>query len=272
MKTTCLLLTLLFVIGLTACSKSDDPLPEKVFQDVNKTAEDYIGELNPNLYYNFFRFQNDSDHTLYWGINTKFSTIMGLYYCRPGQQATDLITMEYYPGLHDYDILIDNLMAVGWIEFYFDLPAPDDLPDWRVPNEFQDTCAMFLQLWSRTVRKRLPKILHNGNLRSSPIIASAGRTVSRMRIMTKRCDRPKNAGPKKTTGSNRREDVLRRSAGPERLAPGILIFRALKCMISVFPPLQKGAKDPFRPSRGSCRSRTPRGWTGIGVPLRSRAG
>lgn len=132
--------------------------------------------------------------------------------------------------------------------------------------------CMFLQLWSRTVRKRLPKILHNGNLRSSPIIASAGRTVSRMRIMTKRCDRPKNAGPKKTTGSNRREDVLRRSAGPERLAPGILIFRALKCMISVFPPLQKGAKDPFRPSRGSCRSRTPRGWTGIGVPLRSRAG
>lgn len=110
-------MTLLFVIGLTACSKSDDPLPEKVFQDVNKTAEDYIGELNPNLYYNFFRFQNDSDHTLYWGINTKFSTIMGLYYCRPGQQATDLITMEYYPGLHDYDILIDNLMAVGWIEF-----------------------------------------------------------------------------------------------------------------------------------------------------------
>ena len=72
MKTTCLLLTLLFVIGLTACSKSDDPLPEKVFQDVNKTAEDYIGELNPNLYYNFFRFQNDSDHTLYWGINTIF--------------------------------------------------------------------------------------------------------------------------------------------------------------------------------------------------------
>lgn len=120
MKTTCLLLTLLFVIGLTACSKSDDPLPEKVFQDVNKTAEDYIGELNPNLYYNFFRFQNDSDHTLYWGINTKFSTIMGLYYCRPGQQATDLITMEYY------------------------LPAPDDLPDWRVPNEFQDTCAMYV--------------------------------------------------------------------------------------------------------------------------------
>ena len=137
-------MTLLFVIGLTACSKSDDPLPEKVFQDVNKTAEDYIGELNPNLYYNFFRFQNDSDHTLYWGINTKFSTIMGLYYCRPGQQATDLITMEYYPGLHDYDILIDNLMAVGWIEFYFDLPAPDDLPDWRVPNEFQDTCAMYV--------------------------------------------------------------------------------------------------------------------------------
>ena len=119
--------------------------------------------------------------------------------------------------------------------------------------------CMFLQLWSRTVRKRLPKILHNGNLRSSPIIASVGRTVSRMRIMTKRCDRPKNAGPKKTTGSNRREDVLRRSAGPERLAPGILIFRAPKCMISVFPPLQKGAKDPFRPSRGSCRSRTPRG-------------
>lgn len=52
--------------------------------------------------------------------------------------------MEYYPGLHDYDILIDNLMAVGWIEFYFDLPAPDDLPDWRVPNEFQDTCAMYV--------------------------------------------------------------------------------------------------------------------------------
>ena len=41
-------------------------------------------------------------------------------------------------------ILIDNLMAVGWIEFYFDLPAPDDLPDWRVPNEFQDTCAMYV--------------------------------------------------------------------------------------------------------------------------------
>lgn len=89
-------MTLLFVIGLTACSKSDDPLPEKVFQDVNKTAEDYIGELNPNLYYNFFRFQNDSDHTLYWGINTKFSTIMGLYYCRPGQQATDQFSTTAY--------------------------------------------------------------------------------------------------------------------------------------------------------------------------------
>ena len=53
-ETTCLLLTLLFVIGLAACSKSDDPLPEKVFQDVNKTAEDYLAE-EPDLedYYNF---------------------------------------------------------------------------------------------------------------------------------------------------------------------------------------------------------------------------
>lgn len=145
MKTTCLLLTLLFVIGLAACSKSDDPLPEKVFQDVNKTAEDYLAE-EPDLedYYNFFRFQNDSDYTLYWFINTKFSPGGGLYYCRPGQQATTLIAMEYAWWLDDYEILIDNLMAVGWIEFYFDLPAPDDLPDWRVPNEFQDTCAMYV--------------------------------------------------------------------------------------------------------------------------------
>ena len=145
MKTTCLLLTLLFVIGLAACSKSDDPLPEKVFQDVNKTAEDYLAE-EPDLedYYNFFRFQNDSDYTLYWFINTKFSPGGGLYYCRPGQQATTLIAMEYAWWLDDYEILIYNLMAVGWIEFYFDLPAPDDLPDWRVPNEFQDTCAMYV--------------------------------------------------------------------------------------------------------------------------------
>lgn len=145
MKTTCLLLTLLFVIGLAACSKSDDPLPEKVFQDVNKTAEDYLAE-EPDLedYYNFFRFQNDSDYTLYWFINTKFSPGGGLYYCRPGQQATTLIAMEYAWWLDDYEILIDNLMAVGWIEFYFDLPAPDDLLDWRVPNEFQDTCAMYV--------------------------------------------------------------------------------------------------------------------------------
>lgn len=145
MKTTCLLLTLLFVIGLAARSKSDDPLPEKVFQDVNKTAEDYLAE-EPDLedYYNFFRFQNDSDYTLYWFINTKFSPGGGLYYCRPGQQATTLIAMEYAWWLDDYEILIDNLMAVGWIEFYFDLPAPDDLPDWRVPNEFQDTCAMYV--------------------------------------------------------------------------------------------------------------------------------
>ena len=138
-------MTLLFVIGLEACSKSDDPLPEKVFQDVNKTAEDYLAE-EPDLedYYNFFRFQNDSDYTLYWFINTKFSPGGGLYYCRPGQQATTLIAMEYAWWLDDYEILIDNLMAVGWIEFYFDLPAPDDLPDWRVPNEFQDTCAMYV--------------------------------------------------------------------------------------------------------------------------------
>jgi len=63
--------------------------------------------------------------------------------------------------------------------------------------------------------------------------------------------------------------------GPQDLKdrrPEYLIFQAPKCMIFVFPLLQKGAKDPFRPSRGSCRSRTPRGWTGIGVPLRSRAG
>lgn len=138
-------MTLLFVIGLAACSKSDDPLPEKVFQDVNKTAGDYLAE-EPDLedYYNFFRFQNDSDYTLYWFINTKFSPGGGLYYCRPGQQATTLIAMEYAWWLDDYEILIDNLMAVGWIEFYFDLPAPDDLPDWRVPNEFQDTCAMYV--------------------------------------------------------------------------------------------------------------------------------
>lgn len=138
-------MTLLFVIGLAACSKSDDPLPEKVFQDVNKTAEDYLAE-EPDLedYFNFFRFQNDSDYTLYWFINTKFSPGGGLYYCRPGQQATTLIAMEYAWWLDDYEILIDNLMAVGWIEFYFDLPAPDDLPDWRVPNEFQDTCAMYV--------------------------------------------------------------------------------------------------------------------------------
>lgn len=138
-------MTLLFVIGLAACSKSDDPLPEKVFQDVNKTAEDYLAE-EPDLedYYNFFRFQNDSDYTLYWFINTKFSPGGGLYYCRPGQQATTLIAMEYAWWLDDYEILIDNLMAVGWIEFYFNLPAPDDLPDWRVPNEFQDTCAMYV--------------------------------------------------------------------------------------------------------------------------------
>ena len=138
-------MTLLFVIGLAACSKSDDPLPEKVFQDVNKTAEDYLAE-EPDLedYYNFFRFQNDSDYTLYWFINTKFSPGGGHYYCRPGQQATTLIAMEYAWWLDDYEILIDNLMAVGWIEFYFDLPAPDDLPDWRVPNEFQDPCAMYV--------------------------------------------------------------------------------------------------------------------------------
>lgn len=136
---------LLLCCILTACSKSDDPLPEKVYQDVNKTAEDYLAE-EPDLedYYNFFRFQNNSDHTLYWFINTKLSPGGGLYYCRPGQQATTLIAMEYAWWLDDYEILIDNLMAVGWIEFYFDLPAPDDLPDWRVPNEFQDTCAMYV--------------------------------------------------------------------------------------------------------------------------------
>ena len=221
MKTTCLLLTLLFVIGLAACSKSDDPLPEKVFQDVNKTAEDYLAE-EPDLedYYNFFRFQNDSDYTLYWFINTKFSPGGGLYYCRPGQQATTLIAMEYAWWLDDYEILIDNLMAVGWIEFYFDLPAPDDLPDWRVPNEFQDTCAMYVfTALEPNSPKKTPKDPSQWKFEkfSDHSVRWTYRVTNADYDEAVRQTEERWA--EKTTGSNRREDVLRRSAGPERLAP-----------------------------------------------------
>lgn len=133
------LLLLLFI----GCSKSDDPVPDRVFKDIGKTMEDRIPYESPTCYYNYFRVQNASDHTLYWGLNTKFSSDMTLLYIRPGEQSTDLIIMEYFPGLHDYDILIDNLMALGAVEFYFNA-KPISMPGAKVPNKYCDTCAIHI--------------------------------------------------------------------------------------------------------------------------------
>ena len=216
--------------------------------------------------------QNASQENAIFFISTKMSASGDMIRIAPGEQGTWGQMMEKMLWIDDNDVLVKNLDALGFVQLYFNVP-PITEDNYHAITPDVDTCAQYSffepMIPNRNAAHRATS--RHGCSKSSLTARTpcAGPTGLPTRTIRRPCVRRLNAGQ---TGMRNDKDVLRRSAGPERLAPGILIFRAPKCMISVFPPLQKGAKDPFRPSRGSCRSRTPRGWTGIGVPLRSRAG
>lgn len=139
-------ISLLFSL-ITGCSKSDMPAPDKVFRDVGTTMEENEHYEQPTCYYNYFRFQNDSDHTLYFGMTTDVSSSERYYYIRPGEQATHWFTMEYAPGLGRNHILIEKLTALGIVELYFNAPSPKEMQEeswWRIPDLRKDTCAYFV--------------------------------------------------------------------------------------------------------------------------------
>ena len=189
----------------------------------------------------------------------------------PGEQGTWGQMMEKMLWIDDNDVLVKNLDALGFVQLYFNVP-PITEDNYHAITPDVDTCAQYSFFEPMTEAQHgTPRDQSAWVLEEFPDRPNAVRWTYRItdKDYKEAVRQTLNAGQ---TGMRNDKDVLRRSAGPERLAPRNIDIPAPKCMISVFPPLQKGAKDPFRPSRGSCRSRTPRGWTGIGVPLRSRAG
>lgn len=147
MKTSILLLISLFLFSV-GCSKSEEPIPEKIFKDVGQSMEDNVPNELPESYYNYFRIQNDSDHTIYFSVITKYCPwIINNHYIHPGEQATEIIVMDYYAALPSHYILIDDLTALKSVQFYFNAPSPEEM--WeispaRIPNLRQDTCGLYM--------------------------------------------------------------------------------------------------------------------------------
>lgn len=130
----------------SACTKSDVPTPDKTFREVNITMEEHIQNERPGSYYSYFVYQNDSDYNLYLSMNTDYLHDMIIQYIEPGEQVTRWVTMGKYPGYTQNEILIEDLTALGWIDFFPNALTPEELSKAdriSIPNDEQDTCATY---------------------------------------------------------------------------------------------------------------------------------
>lgn len=131
----------------SACTKSDAPTPDKTFREVNITIEEHIQNEYSDLYYSYFVYQNDSDYNLYLCMNTDYLHDKIIQYIEPGEQVTRWVTMERIKGFTQNEILIEDLTALGWIEFFPNALTPEELSKAdrvSIPNREQDTCAVYL--------------------------------------------------------------------------------------------------------------------------------
>lgn len=163
--------TIRFILGiclvslaLWGCSKSEDPTPpaepeppaEKTFIDTNETAEEaalreeFLEAEEPpyGVCHNFFRVQNDSDHTLWWDIKFMFTGGYIQYYLRPGEQATHLITMNYTAFTDPNFVLMQSFKDMGleWIEFFVNAPTQEEMKEiskYRSLDKDLDTLAKY---------------------------------------------------------------------------------------------------------------------------------
>lgn len=124
---------LLLFLAPLGCSDPDAPSPEQPpagpeFIDVTESMEENIDEEILGCYYNYFRFQNASDHTVYIGYATIYGWESTVLYIRPGEQATTWLMMERLPGIGLVDVLITDLTMMGFIQFWVNAPAPGEFP------------------------------------------------------------------------------------------------------------------------------------------------
>ena len=124
---------LLLFLAPLGCSDPDAPSPEQPpaepeFIDVTESMEENIDEEILGCYYNYFRFQNASDHTVYIGYATIYGWESTVLYIRPGEQATTWVMMERLPGIGLVDVLITDLTMMGFIQFWVNAPAPNEFP------------------------------------------------------------------------------------------------------------------------------------------------
>ena len=90
--------------------------------------EENIDEEILGCYYNYFRFQNASDHTVYIGFATIYGWESTVLYIRPGEQATHWVVLERLPGIGLVDVLVTDLSMMGFIQFWVNAPAPNEFP------------------------------------------------------------------------------------------------------------------------------------------------
>ncbi len=222
-------------VGRTAHTEARKP----EFVDKNTTMEENIGEEYPDCYYTYFRMQNASQENAIFFISTKMSASGDMIRIAPGEQGTWGQMMEKMLWIDDNDVLVKNLDALGFVQLYFNVP-PITEDNYHAITPDVDTCAQYSFFDPMTESQRgTPRSVGMGARRvpRPPERRALDFTGLPTRTIRRPCVRRLNAGQ---TGMRNDKDVLRRSAG-QRLAPGILIFRAPKCMISVFPPLQKGS-------------------------------
>ena len=124
---------LLLFLAPLGCSDPDAPSPEQPpaepeFIDVTESTEEHIEKETPGCYYNYFRFQNASDHTVYIGFATIYGWESTVLYIRPGEQATHWVVLERLPGIGLVDVLVTDLSMMGFIQFWVNAPAPNEFP------------------------------------------------------------------------------------------------------------------------------------------------
>ena len=140
--------------------------------------------------------QNASQENAIFFISIKMSASGDMIRIAPGEQGTWWQVVEKMSWIDDNDVLVKNLDALGFVQLYFNVSP----------------------ITNRNAARRA--ISRHGCSKSSPTARTpcAGLTGLPTRTIRKPCVRRSNDGQ---TGMRNDKGVLRRSAGPERPAPGI---------------------------------------------------